>query len=486
MRYIKIRAASYNEAMMKLKMDHGEDAIPISHKYVREGGVFNTRLFSKEVVELTAAVQEKKFKTPAGPEKKKIDFTVGDSVTDKRKGALNLDQDAAGAVYDKAAEEKEEQQQKEGGSAADRANDFKMRLLDETEDVVKLGDITVPTIDRDSHVNGNGRKNNNETDDGDTRNTAGFRTDPEELVIDYQENFGGGQLNKFEKEFDEIKRAINRIVTDQMHSGNENMNEEMIIREYRGILEENDFNTEQCNTLINSMKNSISKEDLKDKFKIEKSLKDLLKSRIVTTGPIKKGSRKKIVMFVGPTGVGKTTTMAKLGAIYSLRESNRVAFVTIDNYRIAATEQLKKYAEIMAIPVYAVNTHREFTDILENDKADIIMIDTSGRSHKNSIKISEIKGYADMVEYDLEKILCVSANIKKRDLNEIFRAFETLHFDSIIITKVDETSSVGNVIDIADKYNKPISYFTNGQEVPNDIVIADSEQIVDMMLGIKM
>jgi len=188
-------------------------------------------------------------------------------------------------------------------------------------------------------------------------------------------------------------------------------------------------------------------------------------------------------MFVGPTGVGKTTTMAKLGALHSLREGNRVVFITIDNYRIAATEQLKKYAEIMNIPIHAVNDQKEFRDVIAAEKAEIIMVDTSGRSHRNELKISEIKSFADQIEYDFEKILCVSANTKKMDLNDVFRVFNTIDFDSVIITKVDETSFIGNVVDIADKYNKPIAYYTNGQEVPNDIVVAEPDKIVDMMFG---
>ena len=137
----------------------------------------------------------------------------------------------------------------------------------------------------------------------------------------------------------------------------------------------------------------------------------------------------------------------------------------------------------MRIPIYAVNDHKEFRGILAREKADIILIDTSGRSHRNEMKISEIKSFADTVEYDLEKVLCVSANTKKRDLDEIFRSFDVVNYNSVVITKVDETSYIGNVVDIADKYNKPISYFTNGQEVPNDIEVADSDKIVDMMMG---
>jgi len=157
--------------------------------------------------------------------------------------------------------------------------------------------------------------------------------------------------------------------------------------------------------------------------------------------------------------------------------------VTIDNYRIAATEQLKKYAEIMNIPIHPVNSQKEFKDIIASEKADIIMVDTSGRSHRNDLKISEIKSYIEAAECDCEKILCVSANTKKSDLNDVFRAFSIVDFNSVIITKVDETSYIGNVVDIADKYNKPIAYFTNGQEVPNDIVLAEPDKLVDMMIG---
>ena len=188
-------------------------------------------------------------------------------------------------------------------------------------------------------------------------------------------------------------------------------------------------------------------------------------------------------MFIGPTGVGKTTTMAKLGAIFALREGYRVAFVTIDTYRIAATEQLKKYAEIMKIPIYVVNDQKEFKEVIDGEKAEIIMVDTSGRSHRNELKISEIKNYADMIEYDFNKILCVSANTRKVDLNNVFKSFDKVNFNSVIVTKVDEATSIGSVVDVADRFKKPISYFTNGQEVPNDIDVADPDKLVNMIIG---
>ncbi|MBN1497826.1 MAG: flagellar biosynthesis protein FlhF [Spirochaetes bacterium] len=463
MRYIKIRGNNYNEVMMKLKMEYGDDAIPISHKFVKEGGLFNSKLFAREVVELTAAVQERKFKSSILGGKKKIDFTVDEPV---ERTAMEPSKSRLGDIIDRAAA----QERPQARPAAERKpagfsfNEKLNEVYDGIAEHQKSAAAPAPEPETEpARSSGTGTEEPaKRTEDGAVSAVNGVR---------------------FEKELDEIKRAIYKITAERSAPAEMLSGEDVNIRPFRDALRNNDYDDEQCQAIISEMKNSISREDLKDKYKIEKSLKDLLKSRIVTTGPIRKGNRKKIVMFIGPTGVGKTTTMAKLGAINSLRENNSVAFVTIDNYRIAATEQLKKYAEIMNIPIYAVNNQKEFKEIVTNDKSDLIMVDTSGRSHRNDLKISEIKSFADSVEYDCEKILCVSANTKKSDLNDVFRAFDTIHFDSVVITKVDETTYIGNVIDIADKYNKPISYYTNGQEVPNDIIIADPDKIVDMMIG---
>lgn len=444
MKYVKIKAKTYNEAMMKLKMDYGDEAIPISHKYIKEGGVLNTKLFARDIVELTAAIQEKKpFARP--PEKKStIDFTVGDNdaarkiLTSKILSSINKDiqreEERGDTITVSARPAKPVTAEPSEGSLRH----------DTTHETRAADTVTMPKDEHDS-------------------------------------------LKKFEKEFYEIKQTLSRLMDNQRCESERVVSvvseEDKLLEPYKTILTQNDYNQDECTKILDEVKNSISRDDLKDKYKIEKTLKDLMRSRIVTTGPFNMGQKKKIIMFFGPTGVGKTTTMAKLGAIYALREEHRVAFVTIDNYRIAATEQLKKYAEIMKIPVHVVNDQKDFKDLIEKEKSEIIMIDTSGRSHRNELKISEIKSYADLVEYDFEKILCVSANTKKGDVRDVFKAFDKINFNSIIITKVDETSYIGNIIDVADKYNKPISYFTNGQEVPNDIVLAESDMLVNMIIG---
>ena len=433
MKYIKIKAETYQEAMKQLKIDHGDDAVPISHKNIKEGGFFKSRILGRDMVELTACIRERNERKSDGKSKTRqgLDIMLKDDLSALLRQQPQNNTDTDSDILKKINQIKS-------------AHAKSLTINSIEEPMVKT------------------------------------QTDP------YQSGISLGKELHLEKELRELKEAFNKLVAHQKASdvkGGENREEPPIIMKYMNILKQNDFDAEESASIMKGVKNSVSSDDLNDAYKIEKSLAELLKSRIATTGPIKLGNKKKIVMFVGPTGVGKTTTMAKLGAIYTLKEEKRVAFVTIDNYRIAATEQLKKYAEIMRIPVYAVTDQKEFKNIIANEKADVILIDTSGRSQKNRLKIAEMKSYADLIDYDFEKILCISGNIRKNDLNDIFQAFDTINFNSIIITKVDETSNIGNVVDVADKYSKPISYFTNGQEVPNDIVVADSDKIVELMIG---
>ncbi len=434
MRYVKIKAKSYHDAMMKLKMEYGDDAIPISHKFVKEGGILNSKFFGREVVELTAAIQEKKIASSMPEKKKHVDFRVGES-EDERKVLTSQILSSLGA---------------------------------EAETAVRSTAPATYTVSPE-------------------RTPVAPQPISEALAVERVPSLSETELSlkRLEKEFSEIKDALSSLIKAKEceNRSTANAETEWYLEPYREILKSNDYDSEESRVILQELKNSMSQDDMKDRYKIEKTLKDLLKSKIITSGPYNLGHKKKVIMFFGPTGVGKTTTMAKLGAIYALREDHSVSFITLDNYRIAATEQLKKYAEIMKIPVHPVNDQKEFKSIIDKEKAEIIMIDTSGRSHRNELKISEIKSYADLVDYDFEKILCVSANTKKADMQEIFKSFDKIHFDSIIITKVDETNAIGNVIDVAKRFKKPISYFTNGQEVPNDIVLADPEKLVNLMFA---
>ena len=191
--------------------------------------------------------------------------------------------------------------------------------------------------------------------------------------------------------------------------------------------------------------------------------------------PIKINSRPTVVVLIGPTGVGKTTTIAKLAANFALFEGKSVGLITIDTYRIAAVEQLKTYAEIINLPIEVVYTVGEFKKALSKlgDK-DLILVDTAGRSQKNKHHIKELKQFLAGRNPD-ETHLVLSANTKLDDLLETAEAFQAVSYNRLIITKLDETNELDNIIEFLNKINIPISYVTTGQSVPEDIEVAVSE-----------
>lgn len=188
--------------------------------------------------------------------------------------------------------------------------------------------------------------------------------------------------------------------------------------------------------------------------------------------PIKIVNKPTVVVLVGPTGVGKTTTIAKLAANFALFEGKSVGLVTIDTYRIAAVEQLKTYAEIINLPIEVVYTMGEFKRALNSlaDK-DLILVDTAGRSQKNQHQIKELKQFLTGRNPD-ETHLVLSANTKLEDLMESAESFKEVSYNRLVITKLDETRDLDNVLEFVQQVKIPISYVTTGQSVPEDIEVA--------------
>lgn len=189
-----------------------------------------------------------------------------------------------------------------------------------------------------------------------------------------------------------------------------------------------------------------------------------------------------VVMFLGPTGVGKTTTLAKIAADYSLNHHKKIAFVTADTYRIAAVEQLKTYAEILNIPVSIVYTPQEIRDAIEEYKdMDLVLIDTAGRSHKNKIQFSELKMLVNATEAD-EVYLVLSCSLGRSACRDILSHYTFLKDYKLLFTKIDEAHSPGIILNARYTTGKPLSYITVGQSVPDDIEVANVENIVKSIL----
>jgi len=206
----------------------------------------------------------------------------------------------------------------------------------------------------------------------------------------------------------------------------------------------------------------------------------------IKVSPIKlKEGGTQVVAFVGPTGVGKTTTIAKLAAIFALFEEKKVALVTADTYRIAAVEQLKTYAKIIGIPIEVVFTPQEVRRAIEKHlDAEIILMDTAGRSHYDSMKMSELKSYIEASSPD-EVHLVLSLNTKYKDLEEIVKRFSCVPINKMVLTKLDETSTFGNILNLVRDFSIPVSYVTNGQDVPKDIEVADPYKLSEVVLKLR-
>lgn len=192
-----------------------------------------------------------------------------------------------------------------------------------------------------------------------------------------------------------------------------------------------------------------------------------------------------IICFIGPTGVGKTTTIAKIAADLLLREGRKVGLITSDTYRIAAVEQLKTYAGILNIPIEVVDSAEDLNRAMEKLAAcDIILMDTAGRNYQQKQYIDDLeKLLADKNKIQINLVLSLTS--KYEDMKRIIDNFQTIKMDQLLLTKQDETSSSGAILNLIYHYSIPVTYIANGQNVPDDILTATPELIANFVLGEK-
>ncbi len=213
-------------------------------------------------------------------------------------------------------------------------------------------------------------------------------------------------------------------------------------------------------------------------------LTDVLASFVKVTGPITPGApgSPAIVILVGPTGVGKTTTIAKLAATFRLG-GRAVGLITIDTYRIAAVEQLKTYGDIIGIPVDVVQTPGALRDATAKmHDREIILIDTAGRSPSHKLHLNELRSFLEALP-KREVHLVLSATATRANLLKAIESFAQVGVDRLVITKMDEAANLGAVVSAAQASSKPLSYVTYGQSVPDDLREADARYLAKAMLG---
>lgn len=198
--------------------------------------------------------------------------------------------------------------------------------------------------------------------------------------------------------------------------------------------------------------------------------------------------RTQYVFFLGSTGVGKTTTIAKIASHLKLEKKLNIALVTADTYRIAAVEQLKTYANILSVPLKVVYTPEELGKMSEDlEEYDVCLVDTAGRSHKNKEQVEDIRNLIEQIPIsDRQVYLVLNAGTKYRDLLEIANVYSRLTDFAIIFTKLDETSSSGVMLNLKVKTKCPLSYVTWGQNVPDDIGKVDAQRVAKELLSANL
>lgn len=236
-------------------------------------------------------------------------------------------------------------------------------------------------------------------------------------------------------------------------------------------------------SIADLMKQHFSEQELQDQELFNVCFQEILGQWMhIDNFHQNQGHTSRCIALLGPTGVGKTTTIAKIAASYLHKFGKNIALVTIDNYRIAAVEQLKIYAEIMGLPLEVVTSAIQLNQVLDYHKnKDLILIDTAGRSPNDDMSLNDLKAFLDS-DYEIENHLVLSTTTKENDLEKIVQRFQILPLHSLIFTKLDESNSYGLVLNIHYRTQYPLSYLTNGQRVPEDLTPADPKSIAKLIL----
>jgi flagellar biosynthesis protein FlhF len=249
---------------------------------------------------------------------------------------------------------------------------------------------------------------------------------------------------------------------------------------------DSDLSEELARELVERVRSESRGGRLADLVLVKARIARMIEAEIAVAGPIRvTPGQRRLAALVGPTGVGKTTTIAKLAAHYRLREKHRVGLITVDTYRIAAVEQLRTYADIIDLPMQVVSTPKEMREAVRRmDDLDLVLLDTAGRSPRDECRIQELKAFLSEAGAD-EVHLVLSSVAGGRALEQTAQQFAVVGTTALILTKLDEAPSLGNILPVVRSSKLPLSYLTNGQNVPDDIEVADAQRLAGLILGVE-
>ncbi|MDI6781063.1 MAG: flagellar biosynthesis protein FlhF [bacterium] len=413
MKYKIYEAETLQQALLKMTIDLGKDALLIDQRQVRHGGVFG--LFGKKMVEVTAAM-------PMKPVIKQSPASLPSSPSAGMSRVVNAPLPKPGI--------------------AARPNMSVVSPPANRVEIKPKENLPVREISPLSEMDA---------------------------------------VNLLQKEMREIKTKMDTMIgvsSNKMNvypgkSGNLYMK-----------LTQSELSEELAERLIKRIITESPGGLIDDEEFIEMRARTHLAGLIRTAGPIQLVSGvPRVVILIGTTGVGKTTTIAKLAADFAFDKNKKVVLITVDTYRIAAVEQLRAYADILSIPLEVAFSQGEFREaMIAYANYDLILIDTAGRSQKNSLQMAELKSFIDAAGYKMDVNLLLSATTKYREMVDIIENFKKINFHKIIFTKLDETVGMGTIVNVLSQIPQGISYMTTGQNVPEDIEVADANKLAKMII----
>ena len=496
-----------SQALLKIKIDLGKDAIIVEHKKIKKGGILG--FFGKTIYQVVAIKpgdkQQSSKQTQPEPAKK-------NSV----KPAPQQKQNSTATAYSSTLNQQEMESKNklldiisqntgkpkpgelnmivDDDAVPDFNDNNKPKQYSKTAAAAALNQVYLP-------------QQNLKTNNPYVQNKGKFATKPAGSAAAGTQHQGkinstaspssissgsdynvqlNSEIQQLKNEIKNLSMNMAKIIEHSDLKSSETIKYPGKLSEIYMRLIENEVDEPIAEKLISSIKKELKTEDELDNINlVEKLLEKQIISIFQKTEQLdfNRINKPVIMTLVGPTGVGKTTTIAKLGANFSLIYGRKVGFLTIDTYRLAAVEQLEKYAEILEAPVRVIFKPEDFDkSINELNDCEIILVDTAGRSPNDQAQMSELKKFVENFNANFEIFLVIQATTKYSDIEEIIDKFSNIKFDKVIITKIDETITFGSIVNIAHKYNLKINYVTTGQDVPDDIEYFDAAKLAAAIL----
>lgn len=296
-----------------------------------------------------------------------------------------------------------------------------------------------------------------------------------------------------ENEFSEKLKEIVEEVAVKISKASLNVKEHENLEKIKETLKDNDFSDEYINILVESIKKKVTVGELENYSTLSKKILNYIASSINVKNfePI---PEKKVIVFVGPTGVGKTTSLFKLAALHYSHIQNaktkepKIHVITTDGYKIGAVHHIEKYCACMGLSFSMVDTPNELKTAIDVNKGvmDLIFVDSSGRNPNDRMQLAEVQKFLSAIDKNLAEVhLVINAGTKMKDIDVIMDKYKCCFYDYVIVSKLDETTDSGNVVSVLSKRGVPISYVTTGQQVPTHISFASRRNILKKLKGFE-